>query len=328
VHRLRAELKSLGRFGLLVGKSPPCERLYELIGHVAPTGASVLITGETGAGKEVVAHTIHDLGPRSRRDFVAINCGAVAAELIESELFGHERGSFTGATRMRRGVFERASGGTLFLDEITEMSPALQVRLLRVLETGEIVRVGGESALPVDVRILAATNQPPEQAVRDGRLREDLFFRLNVFHVEVPPLRQRSGDCELLARHFLDELSRAEGKKSPRLSEQAVRELEAHHWPGNVRELRNAIERAFIVSREEIRPEHLGLRPLRPAPTEEEGLGIRTGMTIAEAERRLILSTLDDHRGDKRRCAVTLGISLKTLYNRLNRYAEETRPRS
>ncbi|HMB69504.1 MAG TPA: sigma-54 dependent transcriptional regulator, partial [bacterium] len=280
-----------------------------------------------GAGKEVVANTIHDLSPRSRRDFVAVNCGAVARELIESELFGHERGSFTGATKTRQGVFEQASGGTLFLDEITEMSPALQVRLLRVLETREVTRVGGENPLTVDVRVLAATNQRPEEAVRDGRLREDLYFRLNVFHLEVPPLRDRTGDCELLARHFLDELSRQRETPAPRLSEAAVRELEAHDWPGNVRELRNAIERAFVTSGDEIRPEHLGLRALSPNRPESGKLGIRTGMSIAEAEKRLILATLEDSGGDKKRCASTLGISLKTLYNRLNRYADDSSER-
>jgi DNA-binding NtrC family response regulator len=326
IGELRGELKSLGRYGRLVGRSPAIEHVYDLVSKVASTDAAVLITGETGTGKEVVAESIHELSRRAERPFLPLNCGAVAPELVESELFGHERGSFTGATRRRKGVFEKADGGTLFLDEITEMSPELQVRLLRVLETQEVGRVGGDRPIAVDVRVVAATNRVPEDAVREGKLREDLLFRLNVFRITVPPLRNRGPDAELLARHFLEELNRAEGTNKE-FSERAIRKIRRHSWPGNVRELKNAIERAFIVS-----PEEIGSRDLTLGPEEGTGapgdLDVTVGLTIAEAERRLILATLDELDGDKKRAARMLGISLKTLYNRLNAYAEASGPRS
>jgi len=320
---LRGELKSLGRFGRLVGKSPAAEHVYDLISKVAPTSATVLVVGETGTGKELVARSLHDLSRRADKTFVPLNCGAIAPNLIESELFGHERGSFTGATRSRKGVFQKADGGTLFLDEITEMSPELQVRLLRVLETQEIVRVGGEQPITVDVRLVAATNRVPEEAVEEGKLREDLLFRLDVFRIEVPPLRSRGSDAELLARHFLEELNRKEGK-AKELGERALRKIRAHDWPGNVREVKNAIERAFIVGDDEIGPQHLSLGPASDAPRAGGDLDIGVGMSIADAERRLILATLTELEGDKKRAAEMLGISLKTLYNRLNAYADET----
>src|SRR5262245_46026566 len=208
---LRKQLRELGRFGRLIGGSPAMQRVYDLIARVAPTNASVLLTGESGTGKEMVAQTIHELSRRRRGPFLPLNCGAMPAGLVESELFGHERGSFTGATQLRRGHFERASSGTLMLDEIAEMPIELQVKLLRVLETGAAIRVGGDTPVQVDARVIAATNRAPEQAVADGKLREDLLYRLNVFPVELPPLRDRGGDAELLAAHFLEELNRAEG---------------------------------------------------------------------------------------------------------------------
>jgi DNA-binding NtrC family response regulator len=309
-----------GSLARLTGDSPAIGRVRELVGRVAPTRATVLVTGETGTGKELVARAVHELGPRSDGPFVPLNCGAVAPTLIESELFGHERGAFTGATRGRRGAFERATGGTLFLDEITEMSPELQVRLLRALETREIVRIGGDGAVHVDVRIVAATNRAPEDAVRAGKLREDLFFRLDVFRIDVPPLRERGGDVEQLAERFLEERNAAEGT-TKRLVSPALDKIRAHDWPGNVRELRNAVERAFIIGGDEIGPQHVALGAREKAVGAAHGLRIAVGMPIAEAERRLLLATLEELNGDKRRAARMLGISLKTLYNRLNDYA-------
>jgi len=319
---LRGELRSLGRFGLMIGASSAMQQVYDLLARVARTDATVLLTGETGSGKEVAAQTIHRLSRRHKHPFVAVNCGAVSANLIESELFGHERGSFTGADRMHRGVFERAHRGTLFLDEVTEMPAELQVRLLRVLESGSLNRVGGSEAVRVDVRVIAATNRRAEEAVKAGRLREDLHYRLNVFPVALPPLRERDDDVELLAGHILAELNREEGT-AKRFDREALARLRAHPWPGNVRELRNVIQRAFIVADEVIGASAL---PLQPSPGGDAGtpgeahLDIQPGMAIAEAERLLILATLDHCERDKKKAAEVLGISLKTLYNRLNEY--------
>ena len=240
--------------------------------------------------------------------------------LAESELFGHEKGSFTGADRRRRGYFEEADGGTLFLDEITEMPVEMQVKLLRVLETGAVTRVGGTTPTEVDVRVVAASNRDPAKAIAEGTLREDLHYRLNVFPIHLPPLRERGGDVALLAQHFLDAVNEREGT-SVRLGESALRRLSQLSWPGNMRELKNAIERAAILSDEVIDPDALpeaeaGAAEARP----DAGLQIRIGTSIEEAERRLILATLDAFDGDKKRAAKTLGISLKTLYNRLNVY--------
>jgi DNA-binding NtrC family response regulator len=295
------------------------QRVYDLITRVASTELTVLVTGESGTGKELVARTLHELGPRRAGPFVAVNCGAVPANLIESELFGHERGAFTGATQQHRGMFERASGGTLFLDEIVEMPLELQPRLLRVLETGTLLRVGGEEPVPVDVRLVAATNRSPEAAVREGRLREDLYYRLHVFPVALPPLRERGGDVALIAQHVLDGLNREAGTSKP-LSDRARAALERHRWPGNVRELRHALQRGFVLAEDEV---ELDL-PIPVATGAPGAAGVETvhvGLTLEEVERRLILATLEQCGGDKRKAAATLGISLKTLYNRLNLYA-------
>jgi DNA-binding NtrC family response regulator len=304
----------------MVGSSRAMQRVYDLISRVAATQSTVLLTGETGTGKDLVAETIHRMSRRAHKPFVAVNCGAIQASLIESELFGHEPGSFTGANRMRKGVFEQASGGTLFLDEITEMPLALQVKLLRVLENHQIRRVGGEKTMRVDVRLIAATNRSPEQAVLDDELREDLLYRLKVFPVHVPPLRERGEDVGLLAGFFLNELNEtAEEPKS--FAPSALERLAAHDWPGNVRELRNVVERAFILSGVTIRAEHVRVENADDSPrVEGEEVGFEVGMSIAEAEKRLILATLDKLEGNKRQAAKTLGISLKTLYNRLNGY--------
>src|SRR5688572_18841590 len=237
VDNLRGEMRDLGRFGPMVGRSNVMQSVYDLIERVAPTDASVMVTGESGTGKELVAQTIHQLSPRNAHLLLPVNCGAVSATLIESELFGHERGSFTGADRLHKGYFERANGGTLFLDEITEMPLDLQVKLLRVLETGALLRVGGTEPVQVDVRVIAASNRDVGEAVKQGKLREDLFYRLNVFPIQLPPLREREGDLELLAQFFLDELNRT-NSKTKSWSRGALERLRSHRMTGNVRELR------------------------------------------------------------------------------------------
>jgi len=321
VGALRGELRRFGRFGQMIGNSPQMQKVYDLIAKVAPTDATVLITGESGTGKELVAQAIVELSPRRERPFLPLDCGAVAPTLIESELFGHERGSFTGATQQRRGHFERASGGTLFLDEITEMPIDLQVKLLRVLETGVLMRVGGETHIPVAVRLIAASNRPPKEAIQAGKLREDLFYRLNVFPIVLPPLRERDGDALLLADAFLDALNDAEGT-AKRLSAEAGKRILDYPWPGNVRELKNELRRAFIMSEEVIEFDDLAPGPHRgsapPAGGQEPP---RVGVSLDDAERQLILATLERCGGDKKKAAEILGISLKTLYNRLNLYA-------
>ena len=315
---LRGELRRLGRFGPLVGASEGMQKLYDLLARISRSEATVLVLGETGTGKDLVAQAIHSMSRRAKEAFVPVNCGAVSPTLIESELFGHERGSFTGADRSHRGYFERANRGTLFLDEITEMPAELQVKLLRVLETGTLSRVGGTETVKVDIRIIAATNRRPEEAVTAGKLREDLLYRLNVLPVEVPPLRERGDDVELLAEHFLAEFNK-EGETSKRFTSSALDRLRSHAWPGNVRELRNVIHRAYILAENEIGPDTLPLGTPGEAPR-SDGLVLSVGTSIAEAERRLVLATLEHFEGDKKKAAAILKISLKTLYNRLNVY--------
>src|SRR5687768_1172442 len=249
---LRRQLRDRGAFGELVGVSEPMRQIYALIEQVAPSSASVLITGESGTGKELVARTIHNLSPRKNTSFVAINCSAIPETLMESELFGHERGAFTGAASRRLGCFELANAGTLLLDEISEMPVSLQAKLLRVLEDRKIRRLGGSAELSVDVRVLAATNRDPEEAVRSGAFREDLLYRLNVITVELPPLRERKADIPLLAQHLVAQLAERHGRPARLLSPAAVEALQSHRWPGNVRELRNVIERAVIICSGEV----------------------------------------------------------------------------
>jgi len=321
VGSLRGELRDLGRFGRLVGRSKPMLEVYDLISRVAPTDATVLITGESGTGKELVAETLHRCSARKNAVMLPVNCGAVSPNLIESELFGHERGSFTGADRQRTGYFERASGGTLFLDEVTEMPLELQVKLLRVLETGSVVRVGGTEPIRVDVRVIAATNRDPLEAVKAGKLREDLYYRLNVFPIALPPLRSRPGDVDLLAEHVLAQLNRESGQQKT-WSRAALDRLRRSPWTGNVRELRNVVQRAYILAEDEIGPEALPLPQEIATEASDDGpvLQVRVGSSIDAVERRLILATLQLTGGDKKRAAAILGISLKTLYNRLNVY--------
>ena len=319
---LRGELRELGRFGRLIGVSPVMQKMYDLVVKVAPTDATVLLIGESGTGKEEVAATIHELGPRKSQPFLPVNCGAVPANLIESELFGHERGSFTGATQLHRGYFERVSHGTLFLDEITEMPLELQVKLLRVLETGTCTRVGGDEPIAVDVRVIAASNRLPETAVKEGKFREDLLYRLNVFPITLPPLKDRAGDIDLLADHFLAQVNREEGA-SKKFSAASRHRMAAYNWPGNVRELKNMIKRAFIMADDMVEMDALpvGVAASAPAGAPSGSDPMQVGMSLADIERHFILATLEHFGGDKRKAAEVLGISLKTIYNRLNNYA-------
>ncbi|HVP29761.1 MAG TPA: sigma-54 dependent transcriptional regulator [Myxococcota bacterium] len=321
VTALRGGLRRLGYFGPMVGASQPMNRVYDLISRVAPTQATVLVTGESGTGKEVVASTIHQLSRRSAAPFVALNCGAISPNLIESELFGHEKGSFTGADRRRAGVFEQANGGTLLLDEITEMPLELQVKLLRTLESSAVTRVGASAVLAVDVRVVAATNRDPEAAVKSGRLREDLFYRLNVFPIALPPLRERGDDVVLLAEHFLAELNEgAEQRK--RWTPAALERLRQHAWPGNVRELRNVVQRAYILSDGDVTVRALACLSATPARSggTEGAVSVPLGASLAHVEQQVILRTVEHCGGNKNEAARVLGISLKTLYNRLNVY--------
>ncbi|WP_332747473.1 sigma-54-dependent transcriptional regulator [Hydrogenophaga sp.] len=340
---LTEKLASSGHFGQLWGRAPSMKRVYEQISRVAGTGVTVFITGESGTGKEVVAQTIHELSRRRKMPFLAVNCGAISPNLIESEIFGHEKGSFTGAERQHQGFFERAAGGTLFLDEITEMPLDLQVKLLRVLETGRFMRVGATQSQETDVRIVAATNRSPMQAVASGRLREDLMYRLNVFPIELPPLRDRLSDVGLLAEHFLRMVSTQEGKIKT-FTPDALEQLARYPWPGNVRELRNVVYRAYVMSldshidaqwlpREVDEASHLPTpepattRDAEVAPAvpraDGDSIVISMGVTLAEAEQTIILATLRHYRHQKERTAAALGISLKTLYNRLKQYTAD-----
>jgi DNA-binding NtrC family response regulator len=325
VERYQRKLLETGAFGRMVGVSRPMKQLYELLSQVGPSAASVLIVGESGTGKELVARTLHELSPRREAEFVAVNCAAIPETLLESEIFGHERGSFTGAEGRRRGLFELADGGTLFLDEVAEMAPATQAKLLRVLEERSFRRLGGAEEIQVDVRVLAATNRDPVLALEAGDLREDLFYRLNVFTLELPALRDRHEDISLLAEAFVREVSEQNGKRIDGLEPEALAVLEAYAWPGNVRELRNVVERAVIVARaQRVQREDLPPTLLDPRPKKRtaSGVEIPVGTTVEQAERQLILRTLEATEHNKTRAAEILGISLKTLHNKLKKYRE------
>jgi len=318
-------LRDLGVLGSLVGNSAPMQEVLHLIAMVAPSRASVLITGESGTGKELAARTIHELSPRQTRPFVAVNCAAIPESLMESEIFGHEKGAFTGAVERRVGCFELADGGTLLLDEIGEMPSGTQAKLLRVLEDSKIRRLGSKSEISVDVRVLAATNKVPEEAVAQGQLRKDLYFRLNVVHVAMPPLREHLDDLEDLTATLLADLNRKHGRAVKGISAELLEVFRKHTWPGNVRELRNTLERAVITCPAAI----LGKEDLGPdfgrtalAGANDSGR-LRPGMTVGEAERCLIFETLAFTENNKTRAAELLGISLKTLHNKLKEYAAE-----
>lgn len=328
---VKAEIRTLRadpqRFGLLLGASRAMQDVYDLIARAAPTNATVLFIGESGTGKDLAAQTLHSLSRHRKGPFLAVNCSAISPNLIESELFGHVRGSFTGAERTHKGYFERAAGGTLFLDEATEMPIELQVKLLRVLETSTMLPVGGDREVPADARLIAATNREPAAAVADGKLRQDLFYRLNVFPIRIPPLRERDGDVELLALDYLRRLNDEE-KTSKRMSPAALASLRQHAWPGNVRELKNVIQRAFIIADDEIGPDCLPMHVPVPQEALGESVLCRVGHSFGDVERRLTLATLDHFQGDKRRAAEVLGISLRTLYNHLEQYRREAEGRA
>ena len=324
VAALTRQLREAGKLGVLVGASRPMQEVMRQVEMASPSTASVLITGETGSGKEMVARSIHMLSPRAERPFIAINCSAIPESLMESEIFGHERGAFTGAAERRIGCFELADGGTLLLDEIGEMPPPTQAKLLRVLEDHKIRRLGSKVETPVDVRVLAATNKNPEQAVADGHLRQDLYFRLNVFNIHLPPLRDHKEDLPLLVESLLEEVSEKHGKKVAGVGSDVMDMFRSYPWPGNVRELRNVLERAAIasdrgtVSRSDL-PSEFGRAPA----TITGGLGalrFPVGTTVDAVERELILQTLAATSQNKTRAAELLGISLKTLHNKLKEY--------
>jgi DNA-binding NtrC family response regulator len=324
VQLLRREMIRSGRLGKLVGRSPSMLELYRLIDQIAPSNASVLITGESGTGKEVVARTIHGLSPRASGPFVAINCAAIPESLLESEILGHEKGAFTGASTARTGCFELANKGTLFLDEIAEMPPALQGKLLRVLEDHFVRRVGGTREIAVDVRVLAATNAAVDERLQAGRFREDLYFRLNVFTLGLPPLRERPEDLPLLAETFLHEYAKENGKSIAAFSEKAMALLMRYDWPGNVRELRNAVQRAVILCREgtiqssELPP--VVRKSVRKDWTRANSFRVTVGTKIEEMERLMIIATLRACGGNRTRAAAILGIHPSTLKLKLRRY--------
>ena len=323
--RLTRQLSYRGELGDLVGDSPAMQEVYSLIRQAAPTTASVLITGESGTGKELVARAIHALSPRSRGPFVAINCAALPESLMESELFGHERGSFTGAVERRAGCFEQAQNGTLLLDEIGEMPVATQAKLLRVIEESAVRRLGGTHEIPISVRVLAATNRSPEAAIEGNKLREDLYYRLNVFHVTLPPLRDRKQDIAALATVIIRDINRKHGCRVTHLSADVLERFRASSWPGNVRELRNVIERAAIIAGEgEIQLRHLpDAAPQRPpemAPPPDDVLQVRAGLRMSDLEEAYVRLTLKHTHNNRRQAAELLGVCLRTLHSKLQAY--------
>lgn len=323
--RLRRQLGELGIFGKLVGQSQIMRQIYNIIEQVAGSSVSVLITGESGTGKEIVAQTIHQLSPRASRPFVPINCSAIPESLMESELFGHERGAFTGAISRREGCFELANSGTLLLDEIAEMPIMLQSKLLRVLEDRKLRRLGSTKETPLDVRVLAATNKDPMEAVRRNELREDLLYRLNVIHVKLPPLRERREDIPLLTEFMVKELGERHGRPGRIVTQEVLEIFVRHSWPGNVRELRNVVEHAVVVSdgkyieKQHLPPQMFDGRSFK----NEDFVSLPIPISLDEAERQLILKTLIKTNNNKTRAADLLNISLKTLHNKLKAYREE-----
>jgi DNA-binding NtrC family response regulator len=321
---LQRQLRESGRLGDLVGGSKPMQDVMRIIEMAAPSSASVLITGETGSGKEIVARTLHKLSPRAGGPFVAINCSAIPESLMESEIFGHERGAFTGAAERRIGCFELADGGTLLLDEIGEMPAPTQAKLLRVLEDRKVRRLGSKVETPVDVRVLAATNKDPEQAVASGHLRQDLYFRLNVFHVTLPPLRDHKDDIPLLVEHILRDVNAKHGKSVRGVGAEVMDIFMSHTWPGNIRELRNVLERSAIMCEKDLisrssLPGEFGKTTAKNA-SDIGAVKFPIGTTVEAMERELILQTLAATNNNKTRAAELLGISLKTLHNKLKEY--------
>jgi len=325
----RRRLRESGVLGSMVGNSKVMREIFALIEQIAPSNVSVLITGDSGTGKELVARTLHDLSPRKARPFVAVNCAAIPETLIESEVFGHEKGSFTGAVERRIGCFELAAGGTLLLDELAEMPAGTQAKLLRVLEERKLRRLGGRSEIDVDVRVLAATNREPDEAIEKGDLRNDLFYRLNVFHIHMPPLRTHLEDLPAMAEAMLAEMNQKHGRKVSGVAPSILDRMIAYHWPGNARELRNTIERAVILCPDgapldagHLPPNFGKTQPLAPPVDDASLVPVRVGSTVDEAERLLIMRTLDATGQNKTRAAEILGVSLKTLHNKLKEYSQ------
>ena len=324
---LQRQLREAGRLGDLVGASRPMQEVMRIVEMAAPSSASVLITGETGSGKEIVARTVHKLSPRAGGPFVAINCSAIPESLMESEIFGHERGAFTGAAERRIGCFELADGGTLLLDEIGEMPAPTQAKLLRVLEDRKVRRLGSKTETPVDVRVVAATNKDPEQAVSTGHLRQDLYFRLNVFHINLPPLREHKEDIPLLAEHILRDINVKHSKSVKGVGAEVMDIFMSHTWPGNIRELRNVLERSAIMCERDLitrscLPGEFGKSQAK-SPSDLGAIKFPIGTTVDAMERELILQTLAATGNNKTRAAELLGISLKTLHNKLKEYGGE-----
>jgi DNA-binding NtrC family response regulator len=323
--QLRARVRDRVAPSNMIGDAPPMQRVFEIIDQVAPSRATVLITGESGTGKELVANAIHQRSPRASGPFIKLHCAALAESLLESELFGHERGAFTGAVERKDGRFSLANGGTLFLDEIGEVSPAVQVKLLRVLQEHAFERVGGTQTIRVDVRVVAATNRNLTDEIAKGRFREDLYYRLNVVALEMPPLRDRKGDIPALAKFFVDKYAKANDKPIEALSPQTLELLVSYDWPGNVRELENAIERAVVLTTDsKIEPRALP-STVRPVSTSPSGLPPIPGSTMAEIERYAILETLKAHGGVVPKAAEVLGISARTIHYRLHEYSRAPR---
>jgi len=328
VQLLRRRLAALAPGTDMIGSGPAMQRVFELVNKVAPANASVVITGQSGTGKEIVARAIHSLSQRKEKPFLALNCGAIPPTLIESELFGYERGAFTGADQRRLGNFELAHGGTLFLDEIGELPLEMQGKFLRVLEERKFRRLGGKSEVEVDVRVICATNRDLKEEIKQGHFREDLYFRLHVFTIHLPPLKERREDVPLLVQHFVEKFNAETGKHVQGVSAGAMDVLQNYAWPGNIRELRNTVERAMILTDgDTIDEEHLP-PDMRPSQRESAALRLPLGLELREVEKDYILASLQRNAGNKARTAESLGISEKTLYNKLNRYAAAARDRA
>lgn len=322
---LRKRLKGLWGLGKLVGKSKPMQEIYSLVELASPTPARVLILGESGTGKELVAQSLHDLSDRNSGPFIPVNCSAIPETLLESEIFGHEKGAFTGALERKPGCFELAHGGTLFLDEVAEMSPSIQAKFLRILQDSSVKRIGGTAPIQVDVRIVAATNKDPLKAIQEGFLREDLYYRLNVCCIHLPPLRERKDDIPLLVKAFIEEFNANYMRNVQSIDDEALQSLMKHSWPGNVRELRNAIERAVMTCTSEVMttahlPEFANRTVVAESDIQVDTVQVPLGSSIENAERQLIVQTLKFSQNNKTRAAEILGVSLKTLHNKLHRY--------
>jgi DNA-binding NtrC family response regulator len=322
-HRmLQEEIERKNQFSSIIGKSAEMKRVFEIVSQVAPTKASVLITGESGVGKELIADAIHYNSPRREKSLVKVHCAALSESLLESELFGHEAGAFTGAVGRKRGRFELAHLGTLFLDEIGEINQNVQIKILRVLQERQFERVGGEDTLEVDVRIIAATNRNLKEEIQTGNFREDLYYRLNVVNIEIPPLRERKEDIPLLTHHFVEELAAENGRDIQGIDSKASMALYNYGWPGNVRELRNCIESAVVMSRGDVITVE-DLPPFVQNSSEENFVRIGAGVSLADAEKEVIAFTLGLNKGNKSRTAEVLGIGRKTLHRKIQEYQIE-----